>query len=251
MNNLTMSGKQKELVEDKSTITLVGGAAGSGATHALFLKALSVANSPNARIIFIVSSPAQVKQSGGLLEVSQTIFSDTGATYNKQNMSWEFPSGALLEFVVYNKGEDFYTQAICMKDCSLLLIEDAKNYSVHDILCLHTRVRPKEGSGGSGLVMTSNPCTPDNRSFLYDWVKPLIDSDFGLPVRSDSPLTRKFSLACNGIRFHEGGDYVFKFVPMTVYDNKWLLESCPDYLSRLLSLDVKQRKRFLLGSWLA
>lgn len=251
MNTLTMSAKQKELLEGNSAITLIGGAAGSGATHALFLKALSVVNLPSARIIFIVSSPAQVKQAGGLLEASEAIFFGSGAKYDKQSMSWAFPSGAILEFVVYNKGEDFYTQAVCMKDCSLLLIEDAKNYSVHDILCLHTRVRPKEGSGGSGLVMTSNPCTPENRSFLYDWVQPLLDSDFGLPIRSGLPLTRKFSLACNGIRFHEGGDYVFKFVPMTVYDNKWLLESCPDYLSRLLSLDIKQRKRFLLGSWLS
>lgn len=110
---------------------------------------------------------------------------------------------------------------------------------------------------------------PSRQSYLYEWVKPLLDMETGIPRDGVEKQIRYF-VNLNGKMlwgddpmelFKEHGEpkglvYGESFVPrssrfvfMRIFDNPVLMASNPAYLSGLLAQSPQNQLRFLHGSW--
>ncbi len=116
------------------------------------------------------------------------------------------------------------------------------------------------------LILVFNP---SRTSYLYEWVKPLLDMETGIPRKGIEHIVRYF-VNLNGKmiwgtdpeQMYEehgrpkglvmGESFVAKsskFYFMTIYDNPVLLKNNPAYLAGLLAQSPQNQLRFLHGSW--
>lgn len=84
-----------------------GGAAGGGKSDALLMAALMYVDQPEYGALIVRETFAQLRKREGLIQRSREWLGGTDASYNKQDKTWTFPSGATLEFgYLENEGDE-------------------------------------------------------------------------------------------------------------------------------------------------
>lgn len=142
------------------------------------------------------------------------------AKYNEQEKTFTFPNGSTIILrYAKNEADMEHYQGL---ECDVLFIDEATQWTYEMYVKAKAFVRgvnnfPKR------IYLT---CNPGGRG--HAWVKRLF-------------IDRKFLP-------NENPDE-YQFIRSTVYDNKALMESDPDYVKQLESLPDKLRKAWLEGSW--
>lgn len=238
--------------------------AGGGKSYICLTKFLGCLDDPNFRGTIFRKTAPQLQANGGLVDTSYQIYPSFGGVYKAQQKKWIFKSKAVIAFAALNDDRDLPNWQ--GSQLTNVLVDEAAEFTEKQILFLLSRMRSATYKGKLQMILSANP---DINSYLFEWVKPLLDPDTGIPKPGTENIVRWFVNAEGKLRWGDsveelydkwgkgktlGEDFIpksFKFVPLTVWDNKPLLQNNPEYLANLLSMGRVEQDRFLRGSWTA
>lgn len=255
-----LSIKQEKYLNDNTSDVIVwGGAASAGKTQLTLLKIMLHAFfDPDYTAGIARRSQRQMKQAGSLWSTGTKMFSAYGVSANKIEMQWTFPNGAEVKCHHLDGNQDDWQGSQLTTAC----VDEAQQCNEEDIWYLTSRLRSKSKQK-SQLMLT---CNPLNTSFLCNWLmKSGYVGEDGLPVKEmDGKTTYMIQV---GGRFEwystkkeveelygkDMANYAlaFTYYSANVYDNPYIRKYAPEYISRLENLKETERRRLLLGDWLA
>lgn len=221
-----VSEKQKQFLKADTFYVCYGGARGGGKSHVLRLKAVGMCfKYPGIRILLVRCHYPELEENlvrPILKWVPQEMYS-----YNGTNHLMVFRNGSEIKFGHYDgdAAENEY-QGV---EYDVVGIDEATQLSERAFQFLCGIVRgvsefPKR------VYLTCNP-----GGVGHHWVKRLF-------------ITKKYKIYPDDPeRSEDPKDYTF--IPATVDDNKWLLESSPKYLKQLANLPDDLREAHRYGNW--
>lgn len=262
------SPKQELILNASASISIVGGAAGSGKSHMAILFPLKyVFSDPYFKGIIFRRTTSELQDLWDrACELYQTLFpkdknGKTVLKINQQKMSIRFPLGGVLFFSYMQHEKDKYGSQ--GKEYTFCLFDEITHFSITQVLYLYGRLRSSRSTSKCQLIGT---CNPDPDSFLFDWVKWYIDPETGIPDQTKDGVIRYF-VADTELGFiwkdtkeelediygdgDDSGIVDFTFISATVFDNPILLKNNPKYLSTLKANTPVDVARLLHGSWTA
>ncbi len=219
---LRLSPKQYAFVKSDCDETLFGGAAGGGKSYALVADALLYAlRYAGSRQLLLRRTFPELRRS--LIQTSLSLYPRRAARYLASQNRWEFVNGSSVEFGFCAAEGDVGIYQSAEYDC--LRFDELTHFSEYQYLYLLSRLR-----GANGFPKQVKAATNPG-SVGHAWVK------------------RRFvEPAPPGERFCREGRS-FLFVPAKVQDNRFLMESDPDYPRRLALLPELERRALLEGDW--
>lgn len=266
-------GFQVDALSTPADIAFLGGAAGAGKTFVLLMEAIRNINTKNfGGVIFRRTSP-QIRNEGGLLDTSKQLYYHLGGSLREMNMEWCFPSDVKLKFNHLQYDDtvlDWQGSQI-----PFLGFDELTHFSEYQFLYMLSRNRSTCGVRPY-VRATMNP---DPDSWVYHWVEWFIDETTGYPIPERCGQLRYFIRLQNNMVWgntkQEVLDIVtkdesflevmneskaaglqpedliksFTFIPGSIYSNKELLKTNPDYLGNLLSLTEQEQLQLLRGNW--
>ncbi len=258
------SKKQEIFLNSKSTITLAGGAAGSGKTYTSLLIALKFMMHPRATGVIFRRTSKMITSPGSIWHEAVNMYSTiykTGLKIRHRENEIVFPNGALLKFSHMQHASNMYDHK--GGQYSLVIFDEATDFTEDMIVYLLSRMRNAYVDYTPQMFLMTNP---DYSSFLREWIQDFyLDPQTGIPKEELAGVERYFFRQGNSMLWYnslseaeavhgkgaESGISSFSFIPATCRDNPPLLKAQPDYISRLMSLPRVEMERLLLGSWFA
>lgn len=258
------SKKQEQILNSDATITLAGGAAGSGKTYCLLLTALKFMQHPKATGVIFRRNSAMIRAPGSVWQEAVAMYSDiykTGLRIRHRELEIIFPHGAVLKFSHLQHASNIYDWK--GSQLSFVAFDEGSEFEEEMVTYLMSRMRNAHVDYKPQLFITTNP---DYNSFLRTWIQDFyLDPLTGIPKDETSGVKRWFFRQGNTMIWYnsleeaeavhgkgdESGITSFTFIPATCRDNPPLLKANPSYISRLMSLPRVEMERLLLGSWFA
>jgi predicted phage terminase large subunit-like protein len=247
-------GPQTEFLTTEASIAIYGGSAGGGKSFSLLLEPLRhIDNGKFGAVIFRKTS-VQVKNTGGLWDESEALYTQIGGYPRKHVLKWSFPSGMNVTFAHLEYDKDVYNYQ--GSQIPLIGFDELTHFTEKQFFYMMSRNRSM--SGVPGYVRAT--CNPDCDS----WVRKFIDwwiGDDGYPNKERAGKLRWFIRVNDSIIWANtekelidqyGSEQMPKsvtFIPASLLDNKILMQKDPSYLSNLMSLGHVDRLRLLGGNW--
>lgn len=225
--DISITKKQKTFIDSTAFETLFGGAAGGGKSYGQLVDALLFAlEYPKSKqIIFRRTFPDLEKS---LIRVSLEIYPMTIANYNSSKHTWTFNNGSIIDFGYIAHENDVYQYQSAEYD--IIRFDELTHFTEYMYIYMISRCRGANGYP-KGLKSSTNP-----GGVGHTWVKKRF-IDIGEPNAVHECI-------------NENGTKTTRiFIPSLVQDNKFLLESDPDYVTRLDNLPEKERKALKYGDW--
>jgi hypothetical protein len=226
--------KQAEFLACPAREVLFAGSVGSGKTDAILMAGLSQVNNGKHQALILRRTFPMLRD---LIGRSHELFLPLGASYNKQESAWTFPSKARVEFGFLDADEDRYRYM--GRQFSFIGWDeltswpgdstDAQGQPCNSAyLYMMSRLRSVEGSGLR--LECRATCTPGGIG--HSWVK----SRWKIPDDGSSSETVD---PASGLRR--------VFIRATIKDNPYLAGT--EYERTLAALPEASRKALLLGRW--
>lgn len=222
----TVSDKQKQFLEADSFFVCYGGARGGGKSHVIRLKAVGMALKYKGIRILMVRCHYPELQENLIRPILRWLPQEIYG-YNDTSHLLTFDNGSIIKFGHYDgdQAENEYQGT----EYDIIFLDEATQLSERAFKYLQTCIRGVN-SFPKRMYLSCNPGGIGHR-----WVKRLfIDRDYmtypGEPERDEHPE-----------------DYTF--IPATIDDNKWLLESSPMYLKNLANMPDDLRRAHRYGDW--
>ena len=261
------AGPQTAFLASSADICIFGGSAGGGKTFALLLEPLRYKNMPGFNGVIFRRNYTQVTAPGGLWETSKQMYTGIrGAVpWKSPKRHWDFAGRSTLSFDYIASDDDVYSwqgSQICF-----LGFDELTHFS--EFVFFYMLSRNRSTCGVKPYVRAT--CNPDADSWVKDFISWWIDPDTGLAIPERSGVQRVFYRTDDGgIVWGDSRDEVLSivnadrpkdeqilaedcktatFIASSVYDNKILLKSNPQYLSSLKALSLVQKERLLRGNW--
>ena len=275
MNKKTISpqaGRQTDFLATKADIAIYGGAAGGGKSFALLLEGMRHFQKKGFVGAVFRRDSTQLRD-GGLWSESQDLYSCfNGVKMSDVAMTWTSKEGGLLKFSHMQHEKDKLSHQ--GKQYSLIGFDELTHFSESQFFYLLSRNRSVVCK-----PYVRATCNPDADSWVADFIDWWIGADgFSIPERSgklryfyrsegvlnwaDDPseLIEKFKTEITVLynraewprSFDDFARNMIKsvtFISSSIFDNKILLQSNPDYLASLQSQDKVNRERLLNGNW--
>lgn len=255
--------------------------AGGSKSFSCLLKNLDAIHEEALRCVVARKSRPEITRPGGLASESNNIYPHFGGVFNKTNLVWGFPSGAEVAFLGIPDASVLGSlQGMCAS--RIIIDEVADGWSLDVVLFLLSRLRSAGAKHKAQMFMT---CNPDHTSFLKDWLDYCLDPETGVPRPGTENIVRWFVVLDGKVLWADSAEECFekygkkrgmvlgvgmsdedmlkvppdrlflpksfRFIPMTVYDNPYLLPPRnTSYLSNLLAQPRKFQLKYLEGSWL-
>ena len=248
-------GKQEAFLKSSADVAFFGGGAGSGKSFGLLLEPLyDVGNAGFRSVIFRRTVP-MLRQPGGLVDTSASVFPLLGAKLNQSALEWTFPGGASVKFAGMELENDRF--AWQGSQIALLCFDEVQEFEESQFWFLFSRNRSMSGVK-CRIRATCNPVSDGWLRSLLDW---WIDPGTGLAIQKRSGVLRWFIRDGDAIVWADtkgellerfGGESAPKsmtFIPALVQDNRILLERDPGYIANLRALPLVERERLLNGNW--
>ncbi len=263
-------GFQESFLRSSADIAIGGGAAGCGKTTALLLEPLRHRKNPGFGTIVFRRSYPEITIEGGLWDESNTMYPFIGAYPNKNELQWNFLSGAKLTFkhMQNEKVLNDYQGA----QIPLIEFDELTHFTRRMFIYLMTRNR---SACGIRPYMRGS-CNPDPDSFVAEFIDWWIDQESGFPDLSRAGKLRymisdqnEFVWGDSRLEVYERAEHVFQeelfdglsfeqklamiksvtFIPGTINDNPILQRKDPGYMGNLLAQDEDTKARLLMGNW--
>jgi hypothetical protein len=219
------AGPQTDFLAASEFEVLYGGAAGGGKSMAALFGALRYIHIPTYKALILRRTFPELQE---LMDRSM-VFRELGATWNKTEKRWTFPTGAIVEFGYFERWEDGFRyqgqeyQYIIWDELGNCPEERFWTYLMSRCRSSDSRIRP-------AMRATANPGGPG-----HAWLK------------------RRFIESCgaNGeVTFSdEKTGLTRRFIPAKLADNPALENADPGYRQRLESLPDILRAQLLEGDW--
>lgn len=257
------SAKQAKFLNSNATITLAGGAAGSGKTYTSLLIALKFMNHPRATgVIFRRTSP-MITAPGSIWHEAINLYTTIypkGLKIRTQEKEIIFPNGAVLKFSHMQYENNKYDHKGAQY--SLVIFDEATDFTESQVQYLLSRMRNAYVDYSPQMFLMTNP---DYNSFLRFWIQDYYLDQRGIPIderaghkryyfRQGSTMlwydTKEQAEAVHGTGVDTGVGS-FTFIGANCLDNPPLLKADPGYVGRLKSLERVEMERLFLGSWYA
>lgn len=246
------AGPQENFLSTSADIAIYGGAAGGGKTFALLLEAARhVGIEGFAAVIFRRTYP-QITRPGGLWDESEGIYPALGGVAIKGDLSWRFPSGAVVKFAHMQYDKDrFEWQG---SQIPLVGFDELTHFTAGQFWYMFSRNRSRCGVRPY-IRATTNP-EPDHwaRELIRWW----IDDDSGLPIPDRQGVVRYMARSGEDIVWSDTAEELeaidlaprsFTFIAAKLSDNRALVEADPTYRANLMTLPRFDRERLLEGNW--
>lgn len=243
-------GPQTAFLASPADIVVYGGAAGGGKTWGLLLEPCRHIHNQDFDTVFFRRTYPQITNPGGLWDESEKIYPLLGATPNRTELRWTFPSGATVRFAHMQHEKDKYTWQGAQ--IPLICFDELTHFTQSQFTYMLSRNRSTCGVTPY-IRATTNPDADS-------WVKALL-----APWVDDENPEYPFPAAVLRWFTQESGKLVWvdedwrdengqpgkslTFIPASVFDNKTLLRANPQYLSNLRALDYVEQRRLLYGDW--
>jgi hypothetical protein len=220
--------KQAEFHAADEDILLYGGAAGGGKSYAMLIDALRYCQYEDYRALIIRRTSPMLKE---LIGVSRTLYKKAfpGATFNKSENVWYFPSGATIQFGYLDRPEDLENyQGLPYAYIGFDEIQHQR--SDEGFVYLMSRLRSANPNIKCYIRASANPGGAP-------WVK----ETFIDPAEPNTTFVK------NGL--------TYRFIPAKLSDNPYLDTPVGDeimspYRKMLMAMPEVQRKQLLEGDWL-
>ena len=228
------TAKQAEFLACPAREALYAGSVGSGKTDGILMAALSQVQNPKHSALILRRTFPMLRD---LIARSHELFLPLGATYNKQESAWTFPSRARLEFGFLDADEDKFRYM--GRQFSFIGWDELTSWPGDSTdpqgqlvsgayVYMLTRLRAVAGSGLRLEVRAT--CTPGGVG--HSWVK----SRWNIP--NDGSSSEVIDPATGFRRV---------FIRATIKDNPYLAGT--EYERSLAALPEASRKALLEGRW--
>ncbi|MGI4871376.1 MAG: terminase large subunit domain-containing protein [Janthinobacterium lividum] len=266
-------GFQERALATPADIAIIGGSAGGGKTYALLMEAARHQSVGDFRAVFFRRTSPQITNAGGLWDASQKLYPALRAVPRGQQMDWQFPSGAKVQF----RHMQHETDRLAWQGTEVaLIIFDELTHFTSDMFW-YMLSRNRSTCGVRPYVRCS--CNPEPDHWVAELIAWWIDQDehhpdgspnprFGLPIPERVGVLRYFTRHENDLVWGDTpgevrakAPHLFEgplanvqpksltFIPGTVYENKKLLDSDPGYLGNLMAQNAADKAMLLDGNW--
>lgn len=253
-------GAQELFYNNHADVCIYGGAAGSGKSFALLLKAAKHLNTPGYGSVIFRRTRPEITNEGGLWDESRSLYKQIkNSVAREYQLDWTFPNGTAISFghAQYEKDvEDKYPGSqICH-----IGFDELTKFTERQFWFLFSRNRSACGV----TPRIDATCNPDADSWVAKMIDWYIDPVTGYPIEERSGVVRYFYRINGELHWGDTEDELmhkfpdlaeiappksFSFIKGTVYDNPALIETNPQYLQNLLSLHPVEMERLLKGNW--
>lgn len=231
-------------------ILIYGGAAGGGKTWALLLECIRHISNPNFHAVIFRRTYSQITNAGGLWDETERLYPLMGGVARQSDMSWTFPSGATVSFSHLQHEQSKYQYQGAQ--IALICFDELTHFSQSQFTYLLSRNRSMSGVRPYVRATTN----PDADSWVKSFVGPWVDDEHAEYPYPPGKL-RYFTQESSKIVWVDAGwrdenglpGKSLTFIPASVYDNKILLATNPEYLANLRALDYVDQMRLLGGDW--
>lgn len=236
-------------------IVIMGGSAGGGKTFWLTYEGAKYVDVTGYQGAFFRRTYPELRGSGSIWDESEQLYPLLGGVPTLSPLQWKFPSDrVLLQFL--HLQHDKSAEGHKSKQYARVLLDELCDFTEKQFWKLWSRCRSKCGVR-PGIRAS---CNPDPDSFvrkLIDWW--IGEDGYAIPERSG--VKRYFVRVKRDLVWADTREELLQhvdsleeissltFVRSSVYDNKVLLDSDPQYLAKLKALPPAERDRFLGGNW--
>lgn len=247
-------GPQTQYAECAADVVFYGGSAGGGKSYALLLDPLYEVNNSKFGAVIFRRTTKQITSEGGLWDTATDLYSPIGAKMlQSPSLCATFPSGMKVTFahMEYEKNRyDWQGSQI-----PLIGFDEVTHFTWKQFIYMLSRNRST--SGVPGRIRAT--CNPDPDSWVRKWIDWWIGED-GYAIAERSGVIRYFIMQGDDIIWADTKQELieeypnslpksFTFIRSSIYDNKILLESDPNYLANLEALTRVEKERLLGGNW--
>lgn len=214
--------RQQAFMEATATEVLFGGAAGGGKSHGQLLDAFIYAMKyAGSKQLILRRTYADLDKS--LIRSAQALYPRQYFTYNGSSHTGRFVNGSVIDFGYCATESDVFQYQSAEYD--VIRFDELTHFTEFQYVYLISRLRgvnnfPKQ------VKSSTNP-----GNVGHAWVK----ARFIDPAPPETLIETP-----SGTRV---------FIPSKVDDNKYLMESDPEYKKRLMALPEAQRRALLEGDW--
>lgn len=258
-------GPQTQFLSTRADIAVYGGAAGGGKTWALLMEPLRHIHNGNFGAVIFRRTFPQIKNEGGLWDEAYKMYPLFGGQPKESYYEWVFPSGAKvgMRHLQHEKNKlEFQGAQIAFTGW-----DELTHFTEGQFFYLLSRGRSL--SGVKPYVRAT--CNPDAGSWVKNFLSPWIDSKSSFKAQSNELLwmyrdSSSFYWWRDDLRATMFDDpnqmtlleakakypnrmKTITFIASTIYDNKILLDTNPEYLGNLESLPMVEKRRLLYGDW--
>lgn len=271
---IAQEGGQEKLLSSEADITIYGGNRGGGKSFGILLETLNDVNNKGFKALIMRKEKNDLSD---LIETSYNIYSNFGS-YNKSkdDMTWNFNSGASLKFAYYADSYEDFKQRFQGKQFSYIAIDEVTHIEYLKFKYIITDNR--NASFIRNRIIAS--CNPDPDSWVAPFIGWWIDED-GYPIPERDGRVRYCFMDGDNVGTVVWGDTraeVYEqcrstidrywreeyaeygrpeelfiksvtFIQGKLSDNKQLMRSDPTYLASLANQTEEQRARDLDGNW--
>lgn len=251
-------GPQEEFLASPADIVIYGGAAGGGKTFGLLLEPLRYMDVPGYNATIFRRNATQISIDGGLLDESLSVYGAVrGAAFKASpHPHWTFNGRGRVSFMHIDGDRDlpkWQGSQLCM-----IGYDELTHFSENQFFYMLSRNRST--CGVKPYIRCT--CNPDVDSWVAGFISWWINPDTGYPIEERSGKIRYFIRVDGEIHWGDTAEelaekynvepYMAKsvtFISSSVYDNKALLDSNPEYLASLNALAFVEKERLLNGNW--
>ena len=220
--DLSITKKQQAFINSAAFETLYGGAAGGGKSYGQIVDALLYAlKYPGSKQLILRRTYRELERS--LIGTALTVYPRGLYAYNASNHIMTFKNHSIVDFGFCHNENDVYIYQSAEYD--VIRFDELTHFTEQMYLYLISRCRgandyPKH------IKSSTNPC-----GIGHAWVK----SRF-----IDIAPPNTLYTSANGTRI---------FIPATVQENRFLMDTDPDYIKRLENLSERDKQALLYGDW--
>lgn len=246
------AGPQELFLTCPADIVIYGGGAGGGKTFGLLLDPVRYIKNGRFNSLIFRRTFAQVTQEGGMWDETYNLYPHLGAKPNQQHLRWKFPSGASITFAHLQQEQNKYSYDGAQ--IANLSFDQLEHFT--ETMFFYMLIRNRSVSGIRPYCRAT--CNPSPDSWLANLIDWWIGED-GYIIPERSGQIRYFVRKSEKIIWADRPEQIvenhpdvepidvksFTFIMSTVYDNKILLETNPEYLANLRNQDYLEYMRLL------